>query len=114
MFRKRGRSRATCSAASVSALPSTQHGASLECVSEPWVAVSRSSNFRTHRPGRAIAISVLAHSDVEVHHVFAGPKLRVEVDGGIVAVIGLDEDHIGTAPSGDAAQLLDQRGRDAL
>src|SRR5882762_6780491 len=50
--------------------------------------------------------------DVEVHHVFADAEFRVEADGGIVAVIGLDEDDSGAAQGGDAAQFLDQRGRD--
>jgi hypothetical protein len=35
------------------------------------------------------------HGDVEMHHVLAAAEFRVEVDRGIVAVIGLDEDDIG-------------------
>jgi hypothetical protein len=60
---------------------------------------------RRARPARRVRVLVdatqpslfLADGDVEVEHVFAQAKLRVESNRGIVAEVGLHEDHIGAA-----------------
>lgn len=48
-----------------------------------------------------------------MQHGLALPELVVEGERRLVAVIALDEDHPGAALAGDAAQRVDQRGRDA-
>src|SRR3954453_6727357 len=52
--------------------------------------------------------------NIEMEHCLAYPELLVKRGGRIVAVVGLNVDHIGTAPGGDLAQACDQGRRDAL
>ena len=49
-----------------------------------------------------------------MQHRFADPELLIERNRRLVAVIGLNVDHPGAAPSGDLAQTRDQGCRDAL
>src|SRR5918994_6135417 len=71
---------------------------------EPWPALR-------DRPGLARR---RINPDVEMQNVLANPKLLVERDRRVVAVIGLNVDDPGAAPGGDLAQVLDEGGRDAL
>jgi hypothetical protein len=49
--------------------------------------------------------------DVKMQDLFAHPKLPVERDGRVVAIVSLNIDDPGTALRGDLAQMLDQGSR---
>ena len=54
------------------------------------------------------------NGDVEVQHRLPAPELLIEGDGRIIAIIGLDVDDPRVALGCDRADVLDQRGSNAL
>jgi hypothetical protein len=56
----------------------------------------------------------LAYRDVEVQHVFADSKLRIEGDRGCIGKICLHEDDICPSRGGDTLEVPDQSSRDAF
>src|SRR5690606_18150925 len=84
------------------------------------------STRRTRTPAARLAASstqiargsvlraALVQRNVEVQDLFPHSHAGVERDGGIVAVVGLHEDHPGAPFTGDGLERVDQGGGDAL
>lgn len=51
--------------------------------------------------------------NIEMHHVLSDAELGIERDGGIVAVVRLHVDDVGSSGRCDVLQLLDHRRGDA-
>src|SRR6187551_3083173 len=79
-------------------------------------AVARSSNtgLSGNERRRSSGPASRIRNDVEVHDVLSRSVLRVQSDGGIIAVVGLHVDAVDAAPDRDFPEFRNERSRNAL